>query len=492
MGFGHSWCVGLAAYPMMYGTAELAEPERHESMSQRATPETPTSPISRSSILSVLTAALLLMATFATASSANAQPDPVVEPDPVLEPDPVVELDPVIEPDPISQPELAVLTGDPILPPAEIEIERVLYATAFEANPEFDCTAPSTRVVERLEDAGWVCYTITNTGPDAVAKFTLSDADMRPAHTYMPPDFDDDWFEPGLVIVHQVEVSTGNTAFGSQIPFFGDNDDYEIALYELYQMGIADVLIDETRYAEWGLYSLPLRVDESSPVTFVEQRNKWDTLGIDDYEMIYDPVCFCGWMPDAPPPFRVRVIDGVIESAVSIETGQPAPPWSAMTVDEMMERIASATDPASPAWQVNGTMDVLYGLPTTWFIDESLLIADEEFGVFVRDFAPLRSCADGYVRFPADCELAFAADGDVNCSGETDIVDALLVALHDAELIVDDATCPWTPGLGLDGIYAARGDVNEDGATNIVDALVIARCSVGLPTGYCDAMGLVP
>lgn len=77
---------------------------------------------------------------------------------------------------------------------------------------------------------------------------------------------------------------------------------------------------------------------------------------------------------------------------------------------------------------------------------------------------------------------ALTPDGDVNCDGEMNIVDAYDVALFSVALIGDSGRCPLQ---GADVIHAAAGDLTQDGATNVLDASVIARCVVGLPDPVC-------
>lgn len=73
--------------------------------------------------------------------------------------------------------------------------------------------------------------------------------------------------------------------------------------------------------------------------------------------------------------------------------------------------------------------------------------------------------------------------GDVNCSGELNVVDALVVAQFDAGIRTDGGSCPLNdPTTEL---VAANGDVNVDETTNIVDALLIAQCDAGIDNGYC-------
>ena len=73
--------------------------------------------------------------------------------------------------------------------------------------------------------------------------------------------------------------------------------------------------------------------------------------------------------------------------------------------------------------------------------------------------------------------------GDANCNGIVDVLDALLIIRYDVEILGDSATCPLDP---LVNINAALADVNGDGLANSIDALLIARCEAGLDLERCN------
>lgn len=73
--------------------------------------------------------------------------------------------------------------------------------------------------------------------------------------------------------------------------------------------------------------------------------------------------------------------------------------------------------------------------------------------------------------------------GDVNCSGELNIVDALVVAQYDAGIRTDVQRCPLNDPVTE--IVAANGDLNEDERVDIIDALLIAQCDAGIANGLC-------
>jgi hypothetical protein len=69
--------------------------------------------------------------------------------------------------------------------------------------------------------------------------------------------------------------------------------------------------------------------------------------------------------------------------------------------------------------------------------------------------------------------------GDLNCDGEVNVVDALMVLRHVAGLPFTVPDCP-APG-SQQGNGLLRGDLNCDGEANAVDALILLRYVAGLP-----------
>lgn len=61
---------------------------------------------------------------------------------------------------------------------------------------------------------------------------------------------------------------------------------------------------------------------------------------------------------------------------------------------------------------------------------------------------------------------------DVNCSGTSDVVDALLITQIEVGTTQPDPAC-------------GSGDSNDDGFVNVIDALMITQCEVGIPNVAC-------
>lgn len=68
------------------------------------------------------------------------------------------------------------------------------------------------------------------------------------------------------------------------------------------------------------------------------------------------------------------------------------------------------------------------------------------------------------------------AVADVNCSGDVDVIDAVIVAR------INSGIDTLQPGCG-------NGDHNGDGFLNIFDAVAISQCQVGIPNAGCPDIG---
>ena len=79
------------------------------------------------------------------------------------------------------------------------------------------------------------------------------------------------------------------------------------------------------------------------------------------------------------------------------------------------------------------------------------------------------------------------ADGDVNCDGQTNSIDALFILQKEVGLRSCTDVCPLPAGQWLN---CGRCDVSGDGSCNSIDALFILQCEVGIPNVLCPAGGL--
>lgn len=82
------------------------------------------------------------------------------------------------------------------------------------------------------------------------------------------------------------------------------------------------------------------------------------------------------------------------------------------------------------------------------------------------------------VRFPSP-------NGDVNCDGTVNIIDALAVAQFSVATREDAGRCPAAGAHSRASLFALMGDANGDDDVNIADAFLVAKCAVGLSTPIC-------
>ncbi len=105
----------------------------------------------------------------------------------------------------------------------------------------------------------------------------------------------------------------------------------------------------------------------------------YPAFGAEDYAYTLRVSCFC---PDAGVPIRITVQDGDVAEAVFAtkgpghRAGDPAPEYSELTIDEIIDVVNAATEAESV--QVDWPEGQDY--PSEISIDQSSRIADEEIG----------------------------------------------------------------------------------------------------------------
>jgi len=289
-----------------------------------------------------------------------------------------------------------------------------------------------------------LCFTITNIGSAVAEDVRFSDSN------YGIDDVGLGDLAPGESVTYRHFVDHSVESFERDIrdvPW--DSDDLERELEALVDVGV----IEASAYQQYlGITDLYQGAGEAD---LALQRQKWETLGIDDYEFVYRNNCFCFWPDDAAPPWRVRVIDGEVVEAASVRGGGAV---QGITLDTMFDSIdeSRAVNPV----RLTGSFEILYGYPTQWFSDRSRLIADEEFGQSVLSFQPLRDCGAEYVPStdtcpdPGEPELIierFAYEGDVDCAND-------LNPLPDG----------WTGDSGRTTVCFVVTNVGDALATNVI------------------------
>ncbi|MEB4592501.1 DUF6174 domain-containing protein [Candidatus Thiothrix sp. Deng01] len=95
--------------------------------------------------------------------------------------------------------------------------------------------------------------------------------------------------------------------------------------------------------------------------------------------------CFC--TPEARKPLEIRVFRNTVQQATILPDGKPLPKArkaEALTIDELFEVVRRAIN--NQAASIDVTYDPLYGFPTTIFIDQDKMIADEEINYAASNF----------------------------------------------------------------------------------------------------------
>lgn len=116
-----------------------------------------------------------------------------------------------------------------------------------------------------------------------------------------------------------------------------------------------------------------------SPDGLDEARRRWAAAGVTDYDMTYQPLCFC---------MQVEITVHVRDGELAGFTPQPesAAEWfpEPMTVDDLFADLEQAIA-AEPA-KIDITWDPATGRPVRYWIDERFEMADEEHGIEVLEF----------------------------------------------------------------------------------------------------------
>jgi hypothetical protein len=111
-----------------------------------------------------------------------------------------------------------------------------------------------------------------------------------------------------------------------------------------------------------------------------DARARWEAADVADYEMTYREVCFC---PETVVTVVVR--DGeVADASYETDPGMGRPP-EGLTVDDLFDELQRAVD--EDAAEIRATYATDLGRPTSYWIDWSEMMADEEHGIDVTAFS---------------------------------------------------------------------------------------------------------
>ena len=115
-------------------------------------------------------------------------------------------------------------------------------------------------------------------------------------------------------------------------------------------------------------------------------RAAWEGCGYASYSFVLQYLCFCP--EEMAGPARIAVIDGVIDGATYVSTGEPVDAnFAVRDVPALFELIDEAI--RRPADQITVTWDETCGYPTQAYLDYELDADDEELGFSVTDLVAL-------------------------------------------------------------------------------------------------------
>ena len=113
-------------------------------------------------------------------------------------------------------------------------------------------------------------------------------------------------------------------------------------------------------------------------------RARWAMTNADDYVFEFQRSCFCP--SDFVRPVRISVLDGLVSSAVYVDTEEPIPnPLDSVpTIDDLLDEIQAAID--GMAFSVVADYDADMGYPTNVAIDHIEMAIDDEMAFTVSSF----------------------------------------------------------------------------------------------------------
>ena len=115
-------------------------------------------------------------------------------------------------------------------------------------------------------------------------------------------------------------------------------------------------------------------------------RAAWEGCGLASYSFVLQYLCFCP--EEMAGPARITVVDGVVDSATYVSTGEAVnASFTVRDVPALFDLIDEAI--ARPADQITVTWDATCGYPTQAYLDYELEADDEELGFSVAELAAL-------------------------------------------------------------------------------------------------------
>lgn len=124
--------------------------------------------------------------------------------------------------------------------------------------------------------------------------------------------------------------------------------------------------------------------EPTPPVSYAAAKQTWQNAGIQNYRFTLQTICFC--IPEEA--IRVVVTNGQVSSATFVPSGAPLGAGRLNTIKSLSGLFDTADQAyARGAAQVRFTGNGQYGYIENLYIDYDAMIADEEIGYTVTDFA---------------------------------------------------------------------------------------------------------
>lgn len=122
------------------------------------------------------------------------------------------------------------------------------------------------------------------------------------------------------------------------------------------------------------------------PPELVDSRAKWDAATSDGQSVSYTAQNSCFCPPDYTRPMNITEQNGKIVDATYADTGEAVPNYirdGLLTMNERFDQLQDAY--LSGAERIDASYDPQLGYPSSVYIDQSFMIADEEISYTIKD-----------------------------------------------------------------------------------------------------------
>lgn len=124
------------------------------------------------------------------------------------------------------------------------------------------------------------------------------------------------------------------------------------------------------------------------PQDLIDSRAKWDAATSDAQAVSYTAQSSCFCPPDYTRPMNITEQNGKIVDATYADTGEAVPSYirdGLLTMNERFDQLEEAY--LSGADRIDVSYDSKLGYPSSVYVDQSFMIADEELSYTIKDLA---------------------------------------------------------------------------------------------------------